>query len=327
MSKFRALFVNQDADVAVAETDFTALPEGDVTIRVHYSSINYKDALATLPDGKIVTNYPFIPGIDASGIVTESKSSLFKKGDQVIVTSYGLGVSHFGGFSEFIRVPKEWVVPLPENLSLREAMCYGTAGFTAALSVQALLDDGAKPDDGAVAVSGASGGVGSIATGMLAKKGFSVVASSGNSGSKTLLCELGAAQVVTRSDFNPEKKRALNTERFAHAVDCVGGEVLGYLLSATKYGGTVAACGMALSGKLETTVFPFILRGINLRGIDSVYCPYEKRVEIWEHIATDLRVTKLPPLLTEITLDELPEALRKIMDGGIAGRYVVKIAE
>ncbi len=327
MSKFRALFVNQNATVTIAKTDFTALPEGDVTIRVHYSSVNYKDALATLPDGKIVTHYPFIPGIDASGVVTDSTSSLFKKGDQVIVTGYGLGVSHFGGFSEFIRVPKEWVVPLPKNLTLREAMCYGTAGFTAALSVQALLDGGAKPDDGTVAVSGASGGVGSIATGMLAKKGFSVVASSGKLGNETLLRELGAAQIVTRSDFNPEKKRALDTERFAHATDCVGGEVLSYLLSATKYGGCVTACGMALSGKLETTVFPFILRGISLLGIDSVYCPYEKRVQIWEQIATDLRVDKLPSLLTEITLETLPEALQKIMDGGILGRYVVKIAE
>lgn len=328
MSTFRALFVEEEPDgkvsTSVKETDLKTLPDGDVTIRVHYSSINYKDALATLKDGKIVSRYPFIPGIDASGIVTESTSTRFKKGDAVIVTSYEFGVSHFGGFSELIRVPEEWVVPLPKSLSLRDAMCYGTAGFTASLSVQALLDNGAKPEDGPVAVSGASGGVGSITTGILAQMGFSVIASSGKAGSEILLEKLGAREVVSRSDFNPEKKRALDTERFAHAVDSVGGDVLSYFLSATKYGGTVTACGMALSGKLETTVFPFILRGISLVGIDSVYCPYEKRVHIWEQIATNFKLAKIDTFIHEISLDELPKALLQMTNEGTLGRYIVK---
>lgn len=241
------------------------------------------------------------------------------------MTSYELGVSHFGGYSEYIRVPSDWVVPLPAGLTLREAMLYGTAGFTAGMSVLALQDHGADPKDGAIAVSGATGGVGSIATAILAKLGFSVIASSGKEGREDFLKQLGAAEIVDREDFQPEKIRALDRERFAHAIDCVGGKPLSYLLSTTKYGGSVTTCGMSAGGQLETSVFPFILRGVNLLGIDSVYCPYPHRQEVWHHLATDLKLDSLDAITTEIPLDDLPEALNKVMNGGILGRYIVRL--
>ncbi|MBF2613182.1 NADPH:quinone oxidoreductase family protein [Listeria welshimeri] len=328
MKSFQALFIEKEADntsLHFRETTLDNLPENEVTIEVHYSGINYKDGLAVLPEGKIVNQYPFIPGIDASGVVIESKSDRFQVGDEVIVTSYDFGVSYFGGYSEFIRVPAEWVVPLPQDLSLKEAMILGTAGFTAALSVDALESSGVRPETGKIAVSGATGGVGSLSTAILAKRGFSVVASSGKKDAKDLLQKFGVSEVVSRETFQPEKIRALDKQLYAGAIDCVGGKPLSYLLTAVQYGGAVTTCGMSAGGKLDTTVFPFILRGVQLLGIDSVLCPMQKRTQIWQRLATDFKLANLDELATEINFQTLPEALHQVMNGGVTGRYLVKI--
>ncbi|MBC1656487.1 acryloyl-CoA reductase [Listeria welshimeri] len=328
MKSFQALFIEKEADntsLHFRETTLDNLPENEVTIEVHYSGINYKDGLAVLPEGKIVNQYPFIPGIDASGVVIESKSDRFQVGDEVIVTSYDFGVSYFGGYSEFIRVPAEWVVPLPQGLSLKEAMILGTAGFTAALSVDALESSGVRPETGKIAVSGATGGVGSLSTAILAKRDFSVVASSGKKDAKDFLQKFGVSEVVSREAFQPEKIRALDKQLYAGAIDCVGGKPLSYLLTAVQYGGAVTTCGMSAGGKLDTTVFPFILRGVQLLGIDSVLCPMQKRTQIWQRLATDFKLANLEELATEINFQTLPEALHQVMNGGVTGRYLVKI--
>lgn len=328
MKSFQALFIEKEADntsLHFRETTLDNLPKNEVTIEVHYSGINYKDGLAVLPEGKIVNQYPFIPGIDASGVVIESKSDRFQVGDEVIVTSYDFGVSYFGGYSEFIRVPAEWVVPLPQGLSLKEAMILGTAGFTAALSVDALESSGVRPETGKIAVSGATGGVGSLSTAILAKRGFSVVASSGKKDAKDFLQKFGVSEVVSREAFQPEKIRALDKQLYAGAIDCVGGKPLSYLLTAVQYGGAVTTCGMSAGGKLDTTVFPFILRGVQLLGIDSVLCPMQKRTQIWQRLATDFKLANLDELATEINFQTLPEALHQVMNGGVTGRYLVKI--
>ncbi|MBC1470756.1 NADPH:quinone oxidoreductase family protein [Listeria seeligeri] len=328
MKSFQALFIEkeeQDTSLHFRDTTIDELPENDVTIEVHYSGINYKDGLAVLPDGKIVSEYPFIPGIDASGVVVESKSDRFQVGDEVIVTSYDFGVSYFGGYSEFIRVPAEWVVPLPAGLSLKEAMILGTAGFTAALSVDALEFSGVTPTDGKIAVSGATGGVGSLSSAILSKRNYQVVASSNKADAAEFLQKFGVSEVVTREAFQPEKIRALDKQLFAGAIDCVGGNPLAYLLTAVQYGGAVTTCGMSAGGKLDTTVFPFILRGIQLFGIDSVLCPMSKRESIWNRLATDYKLANLNELATEIPFSELPTALHQVMNGGVTGRYLVKI--
>lgn len=234
-------------------------------------------------------------------------------------------MSYFGGYSEFIRVPAEWVVPLPQGLSLKEAMILGTAGFTAALSVDALESSGVRPETGKTAVSGATGGVGSLSTAILAKRGFSVVASSGKKDAKDFLQKFGASEVVSREAFQPEKIQALDKQLYAGAIDCVGGKPLSYLLTAVQYGGAVTTCGMSAGGKLDTTVFPFILRGVQLLGIDSVLCPMQKRTQIWQRLATDFKLANLDELATEINFQALPEALHQVMNGGVTGRYLVKI--
>lgn len=328
MKSFQALFIEkeeQDTSLHFRDTTIDELPENDVTIEVHYSGINYKDGLAVLPDGKIVSEYPFIPGIDASGVVVETKSDRFQVGDEVIVTSYDFGVSYFGGYSEFIRVPADWVVPLPAGLSLKEAMILGTAGFTAALSVDALEFSGVTPTDGKIAVSGATGGVGSLSSAILSKRNYQVVASSNKADAAEFLQKFGVSEVVTREAFQPEKIRALDKQLFAGAIDCVGGKPLAYLLTAVQYGGAVTTCGMSAGGKLDTTVFPFILRGIQLFGIDSVLCPMPKRERIWNRLATDYKLANLNELATKIPFSELPTALHQVMNGGVTGRYLVKI--
>ncbi|AIS62023.1 NADPH:quinone oxidoreductase family protein [Listeria ivanovii] len=328
MKSFQALFIEKEQEntsLHFRETNIDTLPENDVIIEVHYSGINYKDGLAVLPDGKIVSKYPFIPGIDASGVVVESKSERFQSGDKVIVTSYDFGVSYFGGYSEYIRVPAEWIVPLPAGLSLKEAMILGTAGFTAALSVDALEFSGVTPDAGKIAVSGAAGGVGSLSAAILTKRNYQVVASSNKADAKEFLQKLGVSEVVSREAFQPEKIRALDKQLFAGAIDCVGGKPLAYLLTAVRYGGAVTTCGMSAGGKIDTTVFPFILRGIQLFGIDSVLCPMPKRERIWNRLATDFKLANLDELATEIPFSKLPTALHQVMNGGVTGRYLVRI--
>ena len=278
--------------------------------------MNYKDGLASTPDGKIVRSYPFIPGIDLAGVVVRSNDARFKEGDEVLATSYEIGVSHFGGYSEYARIPADWVVPLPEGLSLKEAMIYGTAGFTAALSVQRLEENGVTPDKGSVLVTGATGGVGSIAVAILAKRGYHVVASTGKQSEHDFLIDLGASEILSREDVTGEKIRALDKQLWAAAVDPVGGKTLASILSKITYNGSVAVSGLTGGGDVPTTVFPFILRGINLLGIDSVYCPMETRIALWKRMATDFKPDHLLKVMKkEVSLEELPTYLSSILKG------------
>jgi acrylyl-CoA reductase (NADPH) len=325
---FRALVVDKtesDFTVGIKNISFNDLPAGEVLIKVAYSSINYKDGLASIPEGKIVRSYPFVPGIDLAGVVVSSEDPRYREGDQVIATSYEIGVSHYGGYSEYARIPADWIVPLPENLSLKEAMIYGTAGLTAALSVQRLEENGLTPEKGKVLVTGATGGVGSIAVAILAKRGYDVVASTGKESEHDYLHTLGAKEVVSREEVFNGKSKALDKQLWAGAVDPVGGESLAAILSKIHYNGSVAVSGLTGGGNVPTTVFPFILRGINLLGIDSVYCPMEVRKTLWERMASDFKPAVLESISKEISLEELPQTLPLILQGRAKGRFIVKV--
>ncbi|WP_096200542.1 NADPH:quinone oxidoreductase family protein [Bacillus sp. FJAT-45350] len=325
---FKALIVDKkegDFSVSVKELSIEDLPQGDVLIQVQYSSVNFKDGLAGTPNGKIVKSYPFVPGIDLAGTVVSTENSKFKEGDSVIVTSYDLGVSHFGGYSEYARVPGDWVIPLPEGLSLKEAMAFGTAGLTAALSVQRLEENGLTPEQGKVLVTGATGGVGSMAVAMLHKRGYDVVASTGKESEHGYLRELGASEILSREDVCPEKISPLDKQLWAGAVDPVGGETLAAILSKMNYQGSVAVSGLTGGVSVPTSVFPFILRGVNLLGIDSVYCPMETREKLWERMASDLKPDNLDMIIKETSIEELPSVLPTILKGEVRGRIVVTI--
>ncbi|MGG5252326.1 NADPH:quinone oxidoreductase family protein [Neobacillus sp. SM06] len=325
---FNALVVNKtDADFSLQIEKFRKnnLPDGEVFIKVAYSGVNYKDGLASIPDGKIVRSYPFVPGIDLAGVVVDSTDSRFKEGDEVIATSYEIGVSHYGGYSEYTRIPADWIVPLPDGLTLKEAMIYGTAGFTAALSVHRLEENGLTPAKGKVLVSGATGGVGSIAVAILAKRGYHVVASTGKQSEHEYLKQIGAKEVLSREDVTGEKIRSLDKQLWAGAVDPVGGKTLAAILSKIQYGGSVAVSGLTGGGDVPTTVFPFILRGVNLLGIDSVYCPMETRLEIWNKMSNVYKPDNMTAnVRNEVTLEELPNALASILKGEARGRTIVK---
>ncbi len=310
---FRAFVVNKTAEQFTAQVQTLTrddLPPGEVLIHVAYSSVNYKDALACTPDGKVVRSYPFVPGIDLAGVVVESSDERFHAGDEVIATSYDLGVSHYGGFSEYARVRANWVVPLPQGLTLKEAMALGTAGFEAALAVHQLEKNGLTPERGPVLVTGATGGVGSIAVNILARLGHTVAASTGKQTEHAYLKELGASTIL-----------------WAGSVDSVGGATLAYLIRTTKYGGSIAACGLTGGTTVNTTVFPFLLRGVNLLGIDSVFCPMGLRRELWQRLASDLKPTKLDSISREVTLDELPQVTASLLSGGVRGRTIVRLGE
>ena len=326
---FNALIVDkldEQFSVEVKKLSVSDLPEGEVFIRVHYSSINYKDSLASIPNGSIVTHYPFVPGIDLAGVVVSSSDARFQEGDEVIATSYEIGVTHFGGYSEFARIPAKWIVPLPNGLSLKEAMVIGTAGFTAALSVQRLEENNVTPDKGKVLVTGATGGVGSFAVSILAKRGCQVTASTGKESEHDYLKKLGATEVIPREEVYDGKIRALGKQKWFAAVDPVGGEPLASLLSQIEYGGSVAASGLTAGTKLPTSVFPFILRGVNLLGIDSVYCPMEVRLKIWDRLASDFKPANLKELIQEeVTLEQLPEVLPTLLKGQARGRIIVNL--
>lgn len=328
IDNFKALVVNKDDDFTVKVRDLTLadLPDGDVLIKVAYSSINYKDSLATIPNGNIVKNYPFVPGIDLAGVVVSSSNPRFKEGDEVLATSYEIGVSHFGGYSEYARIPAEWIVPLPKGLTLKEAMTIGTAGFTAALSVLRLEENNVSPEKGKVLVTGATGGVGSFAVSILSTLGYQVEASTGKESEKAYLKKIGATSIVSRDEVYNGEIKALGKQKWAAAVDSVGGESLASLLSQIQYGGSVAASGLTAGTKLPTAVFPFILRGVNLLGIDSVYCPMDTRLKVWERLATNFKPANLNEFIQqEVTLQQLPEALPILLKGQARGRILVTL--
>ncbi|MEP9417401.1 acryloyl-CoA reductase [Gordonia sp. VNQ95] len=325
--QFTALVATEsDGAITVDRTDFAAadLPGGDVTIAVQYSGVNYKDALAVTPRGGVVRNYPIIPGIDIAGEVIESTDPDFAPGDRVVAHGGPIGTEQHGGYADYARVPAAQVVKLT-SLSTRDAAAIGTAGFTAAMSVAALLDHGLTPDDGPVVVTGASGGVGAVSVDILAAQGFSVTASSGKAEAAELLTTLGAAEVVGRLVDDETKIRPLGKSVWAGAVDCVGGKTLAYVLSTMNHSGAVAASGLTGGADLPTTVMPFILRGVALLGIDSVLIGADLRRAIWSRIEGDLRPTHLDAVIAEIGLDDLPAALDLIRAGKMTGRTVVRV--
>ena len=326
---FRALVVSKTGEKTysreVTERTISDLPEGEVLVRVRYSSLNFKDGLSCIGNPGVTRNYPHTPGVDASGEVVESSDSRFKVGDSVIVTGYDLGMNTSGGFGQYIRVPADWVVPLPEELSFKDTMIYGTAGYTAALSAHALQKHGVTPEQGEIAVTGSTGGVGSVAVALLAHLGYNVVASTGKKDETEFLQDLGAAEIIGREDVNDESKKPLLRERWAGAVDTVGGTTLASLLKATKRGGAVAATGLVASSDLPTTVFPFILRGVSLLGIDSGFTPTNLRREIWSKLAGVWKFPQLEQLTIDCTLETLDPEIDKILAGGQRGRVVVDL--
>jgi len=331
MQAFKAYLINQDPDsrkVAGRHTtlDPTQLDPGEVTIRVHYSSINYKDALAATGAGKIIRRFPCVGGIDLAGEVVESADPRFKPGDPVIATSFDIGVAHHGGYAEFARLPADWVLHLPAGLDLFEAMALGTAGFAAALGIQRMEDNGLAPDKGPVVVTGATGGVGGLAIDMLAGSGYEVVALTGKAGEADYLRGLGAAQVRLRSEIAFDQLRPLEAGQWAGAIDSVGGQVLQWLLATMKQAGTVASIGNAASHELHTTVFPFILRGVSLLGVDSAYMGFPTRQRVWDRLASDLKPRHLAAMTRSIAFDALPGAFEDFVQGRVKGRTVVRIA-
>jgi acrylyl-CoA reductase (NADPH) len=301
------------------------LPAGDVLIRVAYSSLNYKDALATQAHPGVVRSLPHVPGIDCAGTVVESASPDYRPGDEVLVTGYELGAGQWGGFSAFVRVPAEWVVSMPPGLSARDAMIYGTAGFTAAQCVSAIVERGIGPERGPVVVTGATGGVGSIAVAILAKIGYRVEAVTGKREQHEWLRALGAQTILDRGDVLDATDRPLLAARWAAAVDTVGGQPLATILRSLQHRGCVAACGLVAGDQLHTTVYPFILRGITLTGIDSAKCPRPQRLDMWRKLSDSWHIDKLNNLADEITLDELPDRVQRILAGKIVGRTIVAL--
>lgn len=312
-------------DLAAETVDESFLPAGAVTIRVHHSSVNYKDMLAVTPNGGVVREYPIIPGIDLAGEVVASDDETFEPGETVLAHGYDIGTARHGGYAEFARLPAEWVVPL-KGLSTSDAMAIGTAGFTAALSVQAILDRGITPADGPVLVTGASGGVGSVSVDLLAAAGFEVVASSGKPDATGWLTHLGASAVIGRLPEDPDAKpRPLENAQWAAAVDCVGGKTLAHVLSTVKYGGAVAASGLTGGAALPTTVMPFILRGVALLGIDSVQFPIGPRRALWDRLGTDLRPRHLAEVAHLVPARDLVGVLDKVRAGEYTGRAVLQV--
>lgn len=329
--KFKAMLISEVEEKKfkreIVEREIEDLPQGDILIRVEYSSLNYKDALSSIGNRGVTRNYPHTPGIDAAGLVVESSSEDFRVDDPVLVTGYDLGMNTWGGFGEYIRVPKEWVVKLPKNLSLRESMIYGTAGFTAGLSVYKLIKAGIEPEDGDILVTGASGGVGTSAISILSKLGYSVIAASGKEEEKDMLLKLGAREVIGRKELSEASSRPMVKGRWAGVIDTVGGDILSNAIKATNYGGSVTCCGNVSSGDLETSIYPFILRGISLLGVDSVQCPRETRLKIWEHLASDWKAEDLSQHVDEVSLEELGEKIDKILQGKHVGRTIIKLGK
>ena len=326
---FKALQISEKSDkqydIEIIQRQVSDLPAGEVLIRVHYSALNYKDALSSVGNKGVTRNYPHTPGIDAAGIVEESQSSDFKVGDEVIVTSYDLGMNTSGGLSEYIRVPARWIVAMPAGLSMREAMINGTAGFTAALCINALINNGLSPEKGKVLVTGSTGGVGILAVAILKKLGFKVTAVTGKPEAHEFLLKVGATEIVSREAMDDKSGRPMLKSVYAGVVDTVGGNILATALKSLTYGGAAAICGLVASPDLPTSVLPFILRGNTLFGIDSAKCPMPLRQEIWKKLATDFKPADLELLATEITLEEVPQKLNLILQGGAWGKSLIKL--
>jgi acrylyl-CoA reductase (NADPH) len=325
--RFQAIFIgktDRGQTVELKELSNADLMDGDVTVEVEHSTVNYKDGLALTGKAPILRKYPLIPGVDFSGTVSASSHAEFKPGDKVVLNGWGVGESHHGGYAGRARVPGDWLVRLPDQVSTGEAMAIGTAGYTAMLAVMALQEQGVRPGEGEVLVTGAAGGLGSVAIALLSKAGYSVIASTGRLSEEPYLKSLGANGVVDRGEFSTPVK-PLGRMRWAGAVDSVGSITLANVLSQTQYGGTVAACGLAQGSDLPATVMPFILRGVKLVGIDSVHCPKTRRIEAWRRLARDLDKSKLAAMTTHVKLAEVPRIASEIVAGRIRGRVVVDI--
>jgi len=327
---FKALLVEKDEEgkthASVQEIADDRLPEGDVTVAVKYSTVNYKDGLCIGPGGGLVRSYPHVPGIDFAGVVETSDDPRYQSGDPVVLTGWRVGESRWGGYATRARVKADWLVPLPEPLTARQAMAVGTAGLTAMLAVMALEDHGLKPGQGPVLVTGAAGGVGSVAVAILAHLGYEVAALTGRPETAEYLRSLGATEIVPREELTEVTRKPLETERWSGCIDAVAGAILGRVLKQMKYGTSVAAIGLAGGAAIEgALITPFILRGVNLLGIDSVMQPYANRLRAWERIARDLPMEKLEAMVQPARLEDLPELGREILQGQVKGRVVVEV--
>lgn len=325
---FKAILVSRDEEkkqsVEIVDMSEDELMEGDVTVKVEATTVNYKDGLALTGKAPVIRRWPLVPGIDLAGTVVKSGHKSWEAGDRVILNGWGVGESHFGAYAGLARLKGEWLVPLPDKLSSREAMAVGTAGYTAMLCVMALERHGITPSRGPVVVTGAAGGVGSVAIAILSKLGFNVIASTGRASEEGYLKELGAAEIIARDELSQPGK-PLGRERWAGGIDAVGSHTLANVLSMTSYGGAVAACGLAQGMDLPASVAPFILRGVSLLGVDSVMAPKELRIEAWKRIVRDLDTAKLASLSRTIGFEDIIEAGRDIIDGKIRGRVVVEM--
>ena len=328
---FKALVITETDDKQytrqIMEKRVDDLPPGDVLVQVHYSSLNYKDALSASGNKGVTRSYPHTPGIDAAGVVVESADSAFKPGDEVIVTSYDLGMNTAGGFGQYIRVPAQWVVPLPGGLTLKEAMCYGTAGFTAGLSVFKLVDHGVLPEHGEVLVSGATGGVGGIAVAILSKLGYPVVAVNGLVDEAAYLETIGAQRVISIAEAADQSGRPLLKTQWSGSIDTVGGDILATSIKSVSPHGVVTSCGNVASPDLPLNVFPFILRGITLVGIDSQNCPMPDRLKTWEKLADEWKIPTMEAVVEEIGLADLDRSIDRMLKGQHKGRAVVKMKD
>ncbi|MCA8929398.1 MAG: oxidoreductase [Alphaproteobacteria bacterium] len=325
---FRALYLEQNEDKSVRcsiqSLDESVLPDGDVRVAVDYSTINYKDGLAITGAAPVVRTYPMVPGIDFAGTVAESQNAEFRVGDAVVLNGWGVGEGHWGGLAQQARVKGDWLIKRPAAFSARQAMAIGTAGYTAALCVQALADAGITPERGDILVTGAAGGVGSVAIALLAQRGYRVIASTGRASEEAYLKGLGAADIIDRNELS-EKGRPMGRERWAGAVDAVGSHTLANVLAQTRYGGAVAACGLAQGGDLPASVYPFILRSVALLGVDSVMAPRAKREAAWALLADSLETAKLDAITREVSLEDAPAVAADILKGQVRGRVVVNV--
>jgi acrylyl-CoA reductase (NADPH) len=328
-TSFKALIISETPEKqylrTITQRQISDLPAGEILIKVHYSSLNYKDALSSVGNKGVTRNYPHTPGIDAAGVIEKSDSPDFKVGEEVIVTSYDLGMNTSGGLAEYIRVPAKWIVRLPQGMSMREAMIHGTAGFTAGMCINALINNGLTPENGKVLVTGSTGSVGTMAIAILKKLGFEVTAVTGKPEANEWLKQVGASEIISREAMNDTSGRPMLKSVYAGVIDTVGGNILATALKSLTYGGAAAGCGLVNSPELHTSVFPFILRSNTLFGIDSAECPMPLRQEIWQKLANEYKPEDLELLANEMTLEEVPDQLDRMLKGGNIGKSLISM--